>query len=189
MNESPEGMTIKEALEDVEIAFRQLEFTIRLLTYCELGKIEPTDFDIDHITLLDGGSLRLPTGNFSDADAITRAASISVLIAFSASVLVLDKAFEVAQIGPNPESADNVGQLRTLIYMIRCAQAHGLADPRWEVRGKYLRTLRLNVSGVDLSLDLQKLNGQRFHIDQIGGYLSWYRVRDSVSCALAESAS
>jgi hypothetical protein len=179
MSESSETMTIKDALEDIEIGFRQLEFAIRMLTYCELGNIKPSDFDTAHITFLEGGSIKFPTGYFSDTDAITRAASIGVLIAFSATVLVLDKAFEVVGITPNPEASDGSGQLRTLVYMIRCAQAHGLADPRWEVRGKYLRTLNLDLNGSKLSIDLQSLNEHRFHIDQIGGYLNWYRIRDS----------
>ena len=167
---------MQHALEDAEIAFRQFEFVIRMLSYCELGHIRPADFDTDHLIKLDGGNLRFPSGNFSTPDDIIRAANVAVLQAFSLSVLVLDKAFEAACISPDPEGADNVIRLRTLVYMLRCAQAHGPADPRWEVRGKYARTLSVNLDDGHVSLDLAALNGQPFLVDQIKGYYSWYRI-------------
>jgi hypothetical protein len=170
-------VTLSDALEDIEIAFKQLEFTIKLLSFCELGNIKPSEFDTDHIINLEGGRIRFPTGNFSEIGNIINAASVSVLIAFSASVLVLDKAFEIMGMKPDPESVDAVTCLRTLIYMLRCAQAHGVADPRWEVRGKYLCALSLNLGDIALSLNLSKLNGERFDIDQIGGYPNWYQIR------------
>jgi hypothetical protein len=87
--------------------------------------------------LLEGGNLLFPPGQFSDQDSLNQAASISVLLAFSASALVLEKGFEAMGIARDPEASDNVGKLRTLIYMVRCAQAHGIADPHWEARGKF----------------------------------------------------
>ena len=47
-------MLIQDALDDVDIAFRQLEFAIKLLSFCELGNIKPSDFDTDHIVFLGG---------------------------------------------------------------------------------------------------------------------------------------
>jgi Family of unknown function (DUF5677) len=167
---------LKHALEDVEIAFTQLEFVIKLLSYSELGHIKPEDFDTDHLVKLERGSLHFPIGKFSSQDAIVRAASITVLQAFSATVLVLDKAFEAKGMQPNPEASDAGELLRTLIYMVRCAEAHGLADPRWEVRGRYRRVLKFDIEGEQLSLDLAALDGQPFAIEQIGGYKTWYRL-------------
>ncbi len=91
-------------------------------------------------------------------------------------VLVLDKAFEAAGIAPDPEASDPSAKLRTLLYMLRCAQAHGPADPRWEVRGKYRRTLELDVDGFRISLDLAAFDKQPFTVDQIGGYETWYAI-------------
>lgn len=164
-----QNMEIHEALEDIDIAFRQLEFTIKLLSFCELGNVNPTEFDRDHIVLLEGGNLHFPTGQFSDQDSLNRAASISVLLAFSASVLVIDKGFEVIGVPPDPESNDDLSKLRALIYMVRCALAHSIADPRWEARGKFARTISLDLDGAQIPpLDLQALNGQRFHISLLG---------------------
>jgi hypothetical protein len=172
-------MTIQEALKDMEIAFWQLEFAIKLLSFCELGGINPSDFDTDHTVSLGSESLHFPRGRFSELDNILKAAGTSVLAAFSVSVLVLDDAFQAAGMKPDPEASENDGQLRTLIYMARCAYAHGIATPRWQVRGKYCRRLSVSLDGELISLDLPALHGQDFVVDQLVDYASWYRIRDA----------
>jgi hypothetical protein len=167
---------LTETLKEVNIAFSQLEFAIRLLSYCDLGRIKPSDFDTPHLTQLPNGSLHFPSGRFSDEDSIGRAASINVVTAFGASVLVLDQAFEAFGIRADADSADNIIRLRTLVYMVRCAYAHRIADPRWEVRGKYRRPLVVALLGGTISLDLETLDGAGFDIDSIGGYVGWYEI-------------
>jgi hypothetical protein len=179
-------MQIHEALEDIDIAFRQLGFTVKLLSFCELGNINPKDFDTDHVVVTESGNnLHFPTGHFSDQASLERAASISVLQAFSVTSLVLDKGFEVIGVPRDPEASDNVGKLRVLIYMVRCAQAHSIADPRWEAHGKFARTITVDLDGTQISLDLQAVQGQRFHIDQLGGYENWYRIRNAANQVFA----
>jgi hypothetical protein len=183
-------MGIRDALEDVEIGFRQLEFTIKLLSFCELGNISPSAFDTDHLVQLEQGNLKFPSRHFSTADDLNRAASISVVIAFSASILVLDQAFDAAGVKANPDATDNIGQLRLLVHMVRCAHAHRIADPHWEVRGKYARTLSVDVDGVTISLDLRSLHGQAFDIDRhLGGYVNWYRIRNAVVQTLSTACA
>jgi hypothetical protein len=47
----------------------------------------------------------------------------------------------------------------------------------------------VNVEGQTITLDLPRLHGQLFEIEQIGGYENWYRIRNaaqrlfSVACA------
>jgi hypothetical protein len=107
-------MKLKNALDDVDIAFRQLEFAVKLLSFCELGNIKPSDFDTDHIVLLGRERLNFPRGKFNDADSIIRAAGTSVLIAFSASVLVLDDAFQAAGMKADPETVEMTGNSERL---------------------------------------------------------------------------
>ena len=123
-------MTLDEALTDVNIAFLQVEFAIKLLSYCELGKISLAEFDAEQIVLLEHDNLRVPPGNFRILEHVIRAASVTVSSALGASALVLNKAWEVAGIHPDPQSANGAVKLRTLVYMVRCAYAHGLADPK-----------------------------------------------------------
>ncbi len=171
-------MGLREALEDVEIGFRQLEFAIKLLSYCELENIKPADFDTDHLVQLPDGNLRFPSGSFATTDDLVRAASIGVVLAFGASTLVLDQAFEAAGVRSNADATDNTSQLRLLVYMVRCAHAHGIADPRWDVRGRKARKVTVQLDGTTLTLDLAALNGQPFNIDRdLGGYANWYLIR------------
>lgn len=178
------AMTIDEALKDIEIAFLQVEFTLKLLTFCECGKIDPGEFDTDHQVRLEAGDLHFPTGHFSDSNSIINAASVCVSLAFGASALALDKAFEVKGIKSNPDASDNIGRLRTVVYMVRCAYAHGIADPRWEVNEKHRRTLVVALDGPSISLDLRALNGQGFQFEQLGGHRNWFLIRDAAVRAL-----
>jgi hypothetical protein len=122
---------MREAIEDVEIGFRQLEFAIQLLLYIELGKVNPSDFDTDHLVQLGTGNLHFPSVNFQSQDALVRAASINVVIAFSATTLVLDQAFDAIGMKSDFLATDGAGKLRFLVYMVRCAYAHGFAYPHW----------------------------------------------------------
>lgn len=170
---------VDDALLDVEIAFRQLEFAIRLLSYCELDHIAPADFDTDHVVDLGSERLHFRPGNFNDQASLIRGAGTSVLMAFSVSVLALDDAFSAAGIKNDPKGSSNDEQLRVLVYMARCAVAHGIADPRWEVRGPYCRVLTVSLGASTTSLDLSRLNGQPFDVGQLGGYGNWYRIREA----------
>ena len=176
---------LQEALEDVDIAFHQLEFAIRLLSYCELGNLDLHEFDQDHLTMLPAGSLHFPRGKFADVDSVVAAASVNVLITFSASVLVLDQAFEAAGIKFDPQPSDDIVRLRTLVYMVRCAHAHRLADPQWHVSPKYRQRMMLTVDGMNIDLDLAVLDQASFDIEAIGGYLGWYRIRDAALRAIS----
>lgn len=180
---------MREAIEDVEIGFRQLEFAIKLLSYIELGKINPADFDTDHLVQLGSGDLHFPSINFQSQDALVRAASINVIMAFSTTTLVLDQAFEALGMKHDFQATDYAGKLRLLVYMVRCAYAHGIAYPRWNVTNKKAGLLTVTIEGQTITLDLPRLHGQVFDVSQIGGYENWYRIRNaaqrlfSVACA------
>lgn len=177
--EAQKTMTLGEALEDVDIAFLQLEFSLKLLTFCELEKIDPAEFDTDLTVVLEDGNLPYPSGHFSDPGNIVRAAGVSVSLAAGASALVLDKAWEAAGVAPDPTSQDQSVQLRTVVYMIRCAYAHGIAEPRWEVRGNFRRAFELRLPDGPVTLDLRALDERRFDFDHLDGYRTWFAMRDA----------
>jgi hypothetical protein len=179
MSEAAGPSPLALALHDVDIAFRQLEFSIKLLSHIELGKLNPDEFDTDHVTLLNGGGLQFPKGPFSTQRSLEQAAAIGVLTAFAATVISLDFAFETAGIAPSIEPNDDTIKLRTLIYMLRNCFAHQIAAPTWMVRQHYQKNLSVRVGNETIALDLAALNGQPFNPAQIGGYLAWYRIRDA----------
>ena len=171
-------MTLDDALVDVDIAFLQVEFSIKLLSYCELEKIDPAELDTNQIVLLEHKNLRFPPGNFSKLEDIVRAASVTVSLALGASALTLDKAWDVAGIRPDPRSEDGTVKLRTLVYMVRCAYAHGVADPKWEVRRNYRQVLDVYLLSAPVTLNLCELHGQGFDFAQLGGHARWFEIRD-----------
>ncbi|MCY4261465.1 MAG: hypothetical protein OXC91_14545 [Rhodobacteraceae bacterium] len=178
-------MTLDDALADVGIAFLQVEFSIKLLSYCEFDRIRPAEFDTHQVVLLEQENLAFPTGHFSTQEKIVQAAMVAVSLALAGSALTLDKAWEIAGIPPDPHSADGEVKLRTLVHMVRCAYAHGVADPKWEVHGDYRQVLELNLANGALPLDLRELHGRSFDFAQIGGHASWFEIRDGSLAALA----
>ncbi len=171
-------MTLDDALADVGTAFLQVEFSIKLLSHCELNRIDPAEFDTDQVVLLEHRNLRFPTGNFSSPEDIVHAAMVAFSLALAGSALTLDKAWDVAGISPDPSSVDDTVKLRTLVHMVRCAYAHGVADPRWEVRGNYRQVLEVDLPNTPLRLDLRELHGRSFDFGQLEGHATWLEVRD-----------
>ncbi len=166
------------ALSDVEQAFKQLEFSIKLMLYCELGNLDKEKFDSDVTILLEEENIGFPAGSFQSDQEIITASRINVSICFGVSAIVLDAAFETAKIECNPNSRDQQDELRTLVYMVRCAFAHNIAKPCWEARGNFARNIKLNLGESDLSLDMVALHGNDFDYPHIGGFANWYKIRE-----------
>ncbi len=58
--------TLENALQDVEYAFRQLEFAIKLMCYCELGHVDVEKFDTDVTILLERENVGFSSGGFAN---------------------------------------------------------------------------------------------------------------------------
>ena len=140
---------------------------------------------MDETVLLKHENLNLPPGNFRRLEDIIRAAGITISSAFGASALTLDKGWEVAGIRPNPNCTDEKVKLRTLVHMVRCAYAHGIADPKWEVRGDYHQVLEVKLPSEPLRLDLRELDGHEFSFDALGGHARWFEIRDASVAAFS----
>jgi hypothetical protein len=169
-------MALADVIADIELSYKQLEFSIRLLTYCENGNLDPGKFDDDHVVALPEGTLHFPAGNFSDLDSIYNAAAIGVLLSVGAMALALDRGFDEIGLSRSPAANDPNGKLRILIYMLRCAYAHDIASPRWKVSEPFRRQLTIDLDPNPLTVDLAALGGTPFVIDQIGGYYNWVRI-------------
>ncbi len=169
---------LESALLDVEQAFKQLEFAIKLMCYCELGELDKDKFDTDLTILLGEENLGFPDGSFQSDQEVVTASQINVSICFGVSAMQLNAAFEAAKIEPNPNSRDPIDELRTLVYMVRCAFAHNPAKPCWEARGDYARNCQLNLGESDLPIDMAALHGSDFDYAHLGGFANWYKIRE-----------
>lgn len=170
--------TVTEALSDVKNAFLYLEFAIRLMCYCELDHLDLTNLDTDMAILFERENVGFSSGSFATKEVVVSTSKALVGIAFGTSAMVLDAAFDVAGLKRNPHSRQPEDELRTLVYMVRCAFAHNPALPLWHARGnEYARMLRLSVDGENISIDLKSLHEQPFEYNQIGGFAMWLRIR------------
>lgn len=169
--------TVAHALEDVDRAFRHLEFSVKLMCYCELDHIDRDKFDTDVTILLEKENVGFPANTFASLEAIVSAAQANVGVSFGVTAIVLDAAFEVAGIRPDTNSSSRADALRCLVYMVRCAFAHNPALPCWEVRGDYAKPISLKLEEMELQIDFSKFHAKPFEYDHIGGLASWFRIR------------
>lgn len=176
--------------EQVQQAFLQLCWAIKLDSYLSVyPPSKKVDFD-NPISVLDPtDTLSLPGDQFDTVDDIHLGAENCILLSVWALFLALDTALDQAGINNDPSAQDSFGQLRVLIYMGRCAFAHNVLAPRWEVRGKYSRKLSIIIPGVNLRLDLNQLSGKPFEIRQIGGYSQLIKMKDHILEMLAKNGS
>ncbi len=173
-------MTVAEALEDVAIAFRQVEFGLKVSAYWERDELRAEDFVSDLTVRLPEGDLHFPTAHFTDKANILRAAERAVALAFGASALTLDQALEVAGYEVRPDSEDPFDHLRSVVYQVRNAYAHRLAAPVWHAVPNRTRAYTLSVGGTPVVVNLHRLNSQPFAFEHIGGHKNWFRMRDEV---------
>lgn len=161
---------IQLALEDVELAFRQLEFAIKLMYYCEDGHLNLTSFNEDNTVLFTTGSMVF--NSRSTREETVACSKINVGMCFGASAMALNTAFELASIDRSKHD------VAMIVYMVRCAFAHNIADPKWEVRGKFLKNIDFPMDRGQIHIDFTSLNGQPFKYEHIGDLPNWYRIKN-----------
>jgi len=172
-------MSLPDAFEDIRIAFLQVEFAIKLLDFCEAGKLDPQEFDTSLLIKGKSANLDLPQGSFSDMNSMVKAANVMVLSSIGTSAIILNKAWEVSgiRLTGKPESKED--KLRTVIYMVRCAFAHSPADPKWRVKEKYRKLYQLNLANRTLSFDLRDLDGLPFKfLKTFEDYGNWFEIKE-----------
>jgi hypothetical protein len=179
--------TLSLAITDVERAFLQLEFAIKLMSYSELGHLDLQKFDTDFKLILDTADVRFKPGNFSSLQSVITASQMNVGVAFGVSAIVLDAALDTAKIQRNLKSRSSIDDLRIFVYMVRCSFAHNFAFPCWVIKGNdFARTFNLELDSEAATYDLSLLNGVPFEYSHIGGFSQWLKVKEAVLSLLNE---
>ena len=119
-------------------AFGQLAFAWKLYHYGQNGKIDLESLDAD-VTFFEGPMVFVvPSLNFSSDD-LEIALKNNLGVAFGAAAIALNRALEEAGYKkPEPIYSEN-DQCIAVIYQIRNAFAHDIAEPRWRIKGRYKR--------------------------------------------------
>ena len=161
-------------IEDTELAFKLLEYSIRNMCYAELGKVDANVFGQDLQLNLDEENVSYFSGEFKDQDNIVRASQMAVSTAFGATAICLDCILENVNTNNN-----ELKTIKSLISATRNAFSHGIAAPEWFIKPHKLEVLNLNfIDGIDVNLET--LNGLPFDYSQIGGLAVWYRIKSYI---------
>ena len=143
-------------------AFANVEFAWKLLAYGESGGIDLEKMDIP-ITFQDddGRPFFVPPDRiFDNPDDLQIALQNNLTIAFGAAAITLNRAIEEAgHRRPNGVFQSEEEQCIAMVYQVRNAFAHDIAEPRWEIRNQaFVR--EYSIGGRDF--DLRELHGQPF---------------------------
>ena len=169
-----------EPKERIRFAFLQLEFSIKLFCHFERGEVDKDSFDRQTTIRLPGGDLSFPHSAFHTYRDLVLASQNVYSTTLGLSAVALDTALSDGGIRNDPTDLSERGQLRSFIYMVRCAFAHDLMHPKWEARGQYARTYQLNLGAHSLSVDMAALNGRPLELEDFGGMLSYLAMKDAV---------
>lgn len=160
-------------------AFGQLAFAWKLYNYGLNGLIDPNELDAE-VTFQDDGIIFVVPKALEQPEDLLIALENNLTIAFGAAAITLNRVRE--EIGlrlPDPiESEDE--QCIALIYQVRNAFAHDIAEPRWEIRRPRFR--RAYEFG-GMRFDLTHLDGEVFHYDHLGGLDKFYAIKDYFSAS------
>jgi hypothetical protein len=108
-------------VDQVDQAFLQLTFAIKLLPYFETSRISKIDFDHKHVIQFPSETVTLDANAFHTPEDLILAAHNNFTLAFAFSAIALHTALK--------EGAIQDSNLRTLIGLIRNAFAHNPISP------------------------------------------------------------
>ncbi|MCC7167678.1 MAG: hypothetical protein IT565_08905 [Rhodospirillales bacterium] len=174
------------ALKDAEHAFRLLEFSIRVLKYLELPEVDFDLFGEEMTILLEQENITFNDGYFTSATNAKQTAGIAVGANFGATAIALDNLFEATGRQRNLDSTAEFDTLWALIYAVRNAFAHGIANPTWNVKESRRRKINIALAGNNTVVDLAALHDCAFEYTQIGGFGNWLRIKDRAFALIRE---
>lgn len=158
----------------LDSAFAQLELAIKLMHAVEQGIIRREEIDLP-LTIRDGNSLLVLADQTiqNDADFIN-AFQNSVSVAFGAAAITLNRCREEVGLSlPNSINTETE-QWVALVYQIRNAFAHDIAEPKWNITPRYARHYQIGTVEVDLT----QLHKQHFDYYQLGGPEALFLLKD-----------
>ena len=98
----------------------------------------------------------------------------NVTITFGAAAITLNRCREEKGLALPDPIISELDQWVGLVYQIRNAFAHDIAEPKWKVKPRHRLLHRI----VGVEVDLAELNGRRFEYHQIGGPETLFNLRD-----------
>ena len=149
----------------IDTAFGQLAFAIKLMHAAEDGVIDVETIDRP-LTICEGASvLVLRDRVLASADELVLTCQNLVTITFGAAAITLNRCREEASVALPDPIVTECDQWVALVYQIRNAFAHDIAEPRWRIDRRYAR----EYSVTSVKADLRALDGLVFEYSHLGG--------------------
>lgn len=164
------------AIKYLPTAFGQLAFAWKLYNYGLNDEIDPDKLDED-VSWIDGDIVFSVPRALKTKDDLLIALQNNLTISFGAAAITLNRVREEINLPlPNPIVSEE-DQCVALIYQIRNAFAHDIAEPVWRVRERYRRKYEF----AGLTFDLTSVDGKPFRYEHIGGPNQFYMIKDFFS--------
>jgi len=157
----------------IDTAFTHLSFAIKLMQAAEDGVVDLESIDRP-LTIKEGASLLiLPDRVLNNPDELINACQNFVTITYGAAAITLNRCREEASVLLADPITSECDQWVALVYQVRNAFAHDIAEPRWQVKPRYRRTYSIG----HVTADLRKLDGVVFEYAHIGGVNALYILK------------
>jgi len=102
-----------------------------------------------------------------------------VFTAMGITAMAADQALDEALGAKNPDDVSQTGSLRAIIYMLRCAFAHDIAEVTWCCASKYQREYSVLLPHAGLiKFNGATVNGQYVMPQHIGGLEAYVEMLD-----------
>ncbi len=159
-------------------AFGQLAFAWKLYNYGLDGNIDAEQLDAD-VTWQEGDIHFVVPKSLETEGDLEIALRNNLTIAFGAAAITLNRAREELGVAlPDPIDSET-DQCVALIYQIRNAFAHDIAEPRWQLNARYRRPYDFG----GMHFDLTVRNGEAFEYEHLGGPDRFYAIKDFLGAA------
>lgn len=159
----------------INTAFNQLSFAWKLYNYALEGRINLEELD-KPLRFEEGPFvLVLPDKVFNSPDDLVLALENTVTIAFGAAAITLNRCREEAGLKLADSIVTEIDQFAAVVYQIRNAFAHDIAEPRWKITSAlFARSYEFG----DIRIDLAAVGTKGFEYSDIGGPDVLFRMKE-----------
>lgn len=147
-------------------ALEQLRFAWKLYHYARSGNLDRQKLDVP-VVFQEGEARLVLTGPvFQTDEDLILACENNLVIAFGAAAITLNRCREEAGAALPDPVVTEVDHFVGLVYQIRNAFAHDIAEPRWNITAPRFRQV---YAFGRVRVDLTEMHGKPFDYHDIGG--------------------
>jgi hypothetical protein len=164
--------------QEMQEAYNIWVYSLMMWHYTKNGKIDYSNFPSSFAIQDESGLVTFPVDIPSTKmeKLASNAAKAMTGVIFTAFDSAMDKAFNKSDKN-NPAGTTGLLAARVIVFQIRNAFAHEPTNPKWRIyKAKHRKSFE--ISEIDLTINLEELNGQDFNHSQVKGFVGLTRLLD-----------